>query len=121
MGRVALTALFLYAAHASAQTEGRQLTPILEEQVQAPDVTSYQLRRFALSRITKLPSPQSPELWTAEANRLRHRLLNEVVFHGWPKEWVDAPARFEDLGPIPGGVGYRMRKLRYDSARTSTC
>src|SRR5205807_6829714 len=36
------------------------------------------------------------------------------VFHGWPREWVDAPAKFEDLGVIPSGPGYRIRKLRYE-------
>ena len=37
-----------------------------------------------------------------------------MVFHGWPAEWVDAPLQAEDLGPIPSGPGYRMRKIRYE-------
>ncbi len=101
-------------AYALGQTEPRQLVPMLEEQIQAPEVTAYQLRRYVLKRIARLPSPASPEQWTAEAKRLRERVLNDVVFRGWPKEWVEAPPRFEDLGPIPSGKGYRMRKLRYE-------
>jgi len=112
--RAAVTVLLLLcAARASAQTEPRQLVSILEEQVQAPEVTAYQLRLYVLDKITRLPSPASAGQWTAEAKRLRQHLLNNVVFHGWPKEWVEAPPRFEDLGPIPSGKGYRMRKLRY--------
>ena len=31
-----------------------------------------------------------------EAARIRAHLLNDVIFHGWPKEWVDAQPRFEN-------------------------
>jgi dienelactone hydrolase len=41
-------------------------------------------------------------------------LLNDVVFHGWPKEWVAAPPKFQDLGVIEAGPGYRLRKLRFE-------
>jgi dienelactone hydrolase len=102
------------AAYVSGQTESRQLVPMLEEQIQTPEVTAYQLRRFVLNRIAKLPAPASPGQWKAEAKQLRQRVLNEVVFHGWPKEWVDAAPRFEDTGSIPTGMGYRIRKLRYE-------
>ena len=46
--------------------------------------------------------------------RLREHLLKEVVFHGWPETWVKAQAKFEDLGLIQAGSGYRMRRLRYE-------
>src|SRR6266545_1362362 len=94
------------AAPAVCQTEPRQLVPMLEEQIQAPEVTTYQLRRYILDRIPKLPAPASATQWTAEAKQIRKRVLNDVVFHGWPKEWVAAAPRFEDLGPIPSGKGY---------------
>jgi len=41
-------------------------------------------------------------------------VLNNVVFHGWPKEVVEAKPVFEDVGMIPSGKGYRIRKLRYE-------
>jgi hypothetical protein len=47
-------------------------------------------------------------------------MLNDVVFHGWPREWIDSPPRFEDLGVLPAGgtdessPGYQMHKLRYE-------
>jgi hypothetical protein len=111
---VAAALLLVCAGYATGQTESRQLVPMLEEQIQTPEVTAYQLRRFVLNKIAKLPSPASPEQWTAEAKQLRQRVLNEVVFHGWPREWVDAPPRFEDMGSVPTGMGYRIRKLRYE-------
>jgi hypothetical protein len=36
------------------------------------------------------------------------------VFHGWPKEWINAPAKFEDSGFSAAEPGYRLRKLRYE-------
>jgi len=40
-------------------------------------------------------------------------VLDDVVFHGWPREWVEASPRFEETGVI-AGKGYRIRKLRYE-------
>ncbi len=36
------------------------------------------------------------------------------MFHGWPDEWVNSPPKFEDIGVIETGQGYRLRKLRYE-------
>ena len=35
------------------------------------------------------------------------------MFHGWPKEWVEAAPRFEETGVVEAS-GYRIRKLRYE-------
>ena len=96
-----------------AQTEAAYLRPILEDEILAPQVAVFQLRQYVLRRVAKPPAPTSAEQWTAESASLRKRLLNEVVFHGWPREWVDAPPKFEELGIIAGN-GYRIRKLRYE-------
>jgi Acetyl xylan esterase (AXE1) len=98
---------------ALAQSNIRMLQPILQEQTISPDVLLFQMRQYLLSRIAKPPKASSATEWTAEAGRLRERFL-DVVFHGWPREWVTAPHRFEELGVIESGKGYRMRKLRYE-------
>jgi hypothetical protein len=67
-----------------------------------------------MKQIPKLPPPTTPEKWTSEAEQIRKRVLDNVVLHGWPSEWVDSPPRFEDLGTLPSGKGYRLRKLRYE-------
>src|SRR2546422_6364789 len=96
-----------------AQTEPRYLEDILKEEVLPPGVALFQLRQYILNRVGKLPTPSSAAEWTSESKRIRDRILRDVVFHGWPKEWVDSPPKFEDLGIIPGN-GYQMRKLRYE-------
>ncbi|MEW5978587.1 MAG: hypothetical protein AB1898_22550 [Acidobacteriota bacterium] len=96
------------------QTDSRQVTAILKDRVIAQNVGLFQLKQYLLGKVTKPPTPASAEAWTAEAKRLKEHLLNDVAFHGWPKEWTTGPAKFEDLGMIESGPGYRMRKLRYE-------
>jgi len=98
---------------ARAQTDPRGLAPLLEARLHAPEAVAFQLRQHLLARAPKPPSPSSAAEWAAQASALRAGILREVAFHGWPPEWIQAPARFEDLGLLPGGSGYRMRKLRY--------
>jgi dienelactone hydrolase len=103
----------LVVAPVYAQTDADFLSPILGAEILSPQVAVFQLRQYILNRVAKPPSPSSAEQWTAESKRLREQLLRDVVFHGWPREWVDAPPKFTDVGVIPGN-GYRIRKLRYE-------
>ncbi len=106
--------LLLAAAAAVAQTQPRQVAELLAPELQTPDVTAFQLRSYLMKKAPAPPQASSAEQWTREAGRLRLRMLEEVVFHGWPRAWIEAPPRFEDLGEIPAGQGYRIRKLRYE-------
>jgi dienelactone hydrolase len=98
----------------NAQSTPEQLAPILSRRVQASGIVEFQLRQYLRSRVPPLQAPATQQEWTAQAKRLRQHLLGDVVFHGWPKEWVDAPLKAEDLGFIESGQGYRIRKLRYE-------
>jgi dienelactone hydrolase len=109
-----IPAVFLSASLAHSQSLPKQIEPILGQRIQAAEVTEYLLREYAMAHVAPLSAPQSPQQWTSEAKRVRRHLLDDIVFHGWPGEWVDAPAKFEDLGIMSTGTGYRMRKLRYE-------
>ncbi len=111
--RFLVVACLLAAGSAQAQSLPEQLAPILAQPIQSPDVTSYQLRQYAMKRVPALPTPANAQEWTAEAARIRRHLLDDVVFHGWPKEWVNSPPKFEAAGVIEG-KGYRIRKFRYE-------
>src|SRR3990172_7261580 len=104
----------LSAGRAFAQSEPRQATVVLAEEILSPNVSLFQMKQYLLKRIAKPPAPTSAQQWTAEAKRLREHLLKDVVFHGWPQEWVTASPKFEDLGLTDSGKGYRKRKLRYE-------
>ncbi|MCU1273424.1 MAG: hypothetical protein JWO48_855 [Bryobacterales bacterium] len=111
--RVLVCSAFLTAGLAYAQSDSELLTPILTQPIQTADVTAYQLRQYMMRRVPALPSPTDAQQWTAEAKRIRRHLLDDVVFHGWPAEWVSAPPKFEEAGIIEG-KGYRIRKFRYE-------
>src|SRR6185369_5218407 len=103
----------LFAASVTAQSRERDIAAILETPVETPDVVAFQLRQHVYQRVPPLAAPATAAQWNAEAERMRKHLLDDVVFHGWPRAWVDSPPRFEDLGIIESGKGYRVRKLRY--------
>jgi len=105
--------LLVVAGVALAQTEPRYLEDSLKEEVLPPSVAQFQLRQYILSRVAKPPAPSSASQWTSDSKRIREQILRDVVFHGWPKEWIDSPPKFEDLGVTPGN-GYQIRKLRYE-------
>jgi len=98
---------------AIGQSSPGQLASVLSEEIQSPAIAVFQMKQYLLKKAVKPPAPASAEQWTTESKRLRERLLKNVVFHGWPQEWVNAPPRFEETGVL-AGKGYRMRKLRYE-------
>lgn len=108
-----LTALALGPVHGQAPPS-TPLKAILSEEILSPSTSLIQMRRYLLSRVARPPEPTNAEAWTRESGQLRQHLLDNVVFHGWPREIVQAPPRFEDFGVIETGKGYRIRKLRYE-------
>ncbi|PYV18947.1 MAG: hypothetical protein DMG21_03255 [Acidobacteria bacterium] len=111
--RLTVVAL-LVSGKAFSQTEPEQVGQVLAEPIVSPDVSVFRLKQYLLSRVAPPPKAISKDQWIAEEARLRHHLLDDVIFHGWPKEWVNAEPKFEDLGTIQAGAGYRIRKLRYE-------
>jgi dienelactone hydrolase len=98
---------------AFAQADADNLQPILKEELLAPAVALHELRSHVVARVPKPPAPRSAAEWTDAAKTLRQKLVSDVVFHGWPAEWVSAPPRFEETGVIEAAA-YRIRKLRYE-------
>src|SRR5581483_1721479 len=85
----------------------------LDSAVQTPAVTRFQLERYLMARFPSLPQISTPQRWTAEKGRLRRHMLDDVAFHGWPREWVESAPHFEDAGVVEAGHGYKVRKFLY--------
>jgi dienelactone hydrolase len=108
------TAIFFgMVRYAHAQSNAARVMAILGEEILPPQVAEFELKDHLMRRVAKPPNPSSATQWTAEAQRLRARLL-ATAFHGWPPEWVNSPPKFEDLGVFATEKGYRLRKLRYE-------
>jgi hypothetical protein len=99
---------------ASAQTTAQSVRSVLEERIQPSAVTTFQLQSYLTKRIPKLPPAVSPEKWQSEEARIRSHVLEDIAFHGWPREWIGAPPRFQETDVIDSGKGYRLRKFRYE-------
>ncbi len=108
-----LTVLFLSSVSITlAQSTPEQLGPIFRQKIETPGVVAYQLEEYLLRRAPKLPRPTTAAQWNAQAKTIRARVLR-VIYHGWPRAWVDSAPEFRDMGEIPGN-GYRIRKLQYE-------
>jgi dienelactone hydrolase len=106
--------ILLSASYAQGQSDSEQVEPILAKQLQPPEDVTYQLKHFLLDQAPVLPAPGNAAEWSAQAEQIRQRLLENVILRGWPQAWRTSPPKFEDLGVIPSGPGYRLRKLRYE-------
>ena len=109
-----LFSVLFCASLACGQEVTEQVSALVSQPIQSHEEVIDQLREYLMARAPVLPKPVSAGAWTAQAEKIREHLLNDVIFHGWPREWVDAPPRFEQTGVIETGKGYRILKLRYE-------
>lgn len=108
-----LIAVGCLAAPAAAQYRG--LHEALSQPILAPNQTIVETKVFAASRVPPLRIPADKEAWEARAAEIRRQVLDDVIFRGEAKAWRDAETRVEWLETIPGGPGYRIKKLRYEA------
>jgi dienelactone hydrolase len=109
-----LLACFPFSVETFAQSAPADLQAVFGEEILSPSAALLQMKSFLLSRVAPPPAATSRAQWTEESQRLRRHLLQDVVFHGWPPEWVHSSSKFEDVGIIETHQGYRLRKLRYE-------
>ena len=109
-----LLVTLLSVVSVQAQTTSQSVTRVLSATIQTVPVTAYQVQRYMTERIPKLPVPASPKQWTSDGASLRQHIVNDIAFHGWPREWVVSRPRFEEVGPAEHGQGFRWRKLRFE-------
>lgn len=91
------------------------VTTLLKHEIIGDELPLLEVQRYVESRVPKVPACETASQWQAEAERLRQAILDRVVFRGAAAAWRDAPAKVEWLDTIPGGPGYRIKKLRYEA------
>jgi hypothetical protein len=113
--RLALLIVLTAAAPVWAQSSPEQLKTLLKDEIMPPAVAKFQIQQYLVEHAAKPPQvPANSAQWTSEAARLRQHLLEDVVYHGWPKEWISSQPKFEEVKVIETGAGYRIVKLRYE-------
>ena len=106
-------AALVTASAACSQTPGLQA--ILADPILESNQPQIEAQVFASSRVPAVRIPSSKLEWEEIASEMRRRVLEEVVFRGEAATWRDARTRVEWLDTIPGGPGYRIKKLRYEA------
>ncbi len=108
----AILAAVFGAPFLSGQGTNKLIEPLLKQQLQSPSLIADQLRHFMLRAVPPLVLPPTPAQWSQQAAQMRQRKLS-VLYHGWPKDWVESAPHFEQVGIIDR-PGYRIVKLRYE-------
>ena len=103
-----------FAAVLAFADDLRPADAALQAPVQNASVTAYQLQRYLMKRIPELKVPSNTSEWNGQASALRSHILDDIVYHGWQREWIDAQPRFEQSSVIETNHGYRLRKYRYE-------
>ena len=92
----------------------RALQTSLLGRVNVEDPKRCELHRFILSRLNRFQCPLEADEWKLMATRLRRRFLNEVYLKGHSPQVVKAEPEVVWGDVIETGLGYRIRKLRYE-------
>lgn len=110
-----VTAVFgLMAAGSRGQTTPNTVRSFLSQPVEPTAVTAFQLEHYLSRRIPAMPNAKDSSDWTAQAQKIREHLLNEIAFHGWPSEWVGSAPSFKQVGATDTRDGYRVSKYLYE-------
>ena len=88
---------------------------MLGRRIIGPDLGLAEIRTFAEAKVPRMPEVRDQTDWLKQAERMRADTLSQVVYRGEAARWRDLPTRVEWLETIPGGPGYRIKKLRYEA------
>jgi hypothetical protein len=86
----------------------------LKHPILAPGQARVDTQVWTASKVPVLRVPDDRAAWEREANALRQRILDEVVYRGAAREWRRQKVVVERFGEIAGN-GYVVRKLRFEA------
>lgn len=112
---IALILLVLPAPFVVTAANGADLQKFLEQPILAPQQTLTETQAFCAARVAPLPHPKTSTEWEPLAESLRRETLSRAIYQGKAADWRDAALKVEWLETIPGGPGYKIKKLRYEA------
>ena len=89
------------------------LESALAKPILAANQPLVEVQVYTASNVEPMPLVGSAQQWTQTKERLRQRVLNEVVLRGEGRKWAEAKTRVEWVDVLPGR-GYRIKRLRYE-------
>lgn len=106
--------LLAYSASSRAQ-DHKLVQAVLERPLLAPKQAEQEMQAYCRMRVPKMPAVKNAAEWEAKAAQLRETVLAKAVYRGQAIKWRNAPLRLDWQDTLPGGPGYRIRKLRYEA------
>lgn len=88
---------------------------LLARPILGPEQTLAEVQKFSAGKIPPLAQPATAADWDRAAKSLRTQTLTRAVYRGEAAKWRDSPLKVEWQETIPGGPGYRIKKLRYEA------
>ncbi len=73
-----------------------------------------EIKEFLEPRIVQPPLVTTREKWEQSAGALRSQILERIVFRGRAADWRTSQGKVEWLETVAGGLGYRIRKFRFE-------
>jgi hypothetical protein len=107
--------MFLVSCSPVRAAEPSPLEQALAHEIIGPRQSLLDVQEQIESRIPRLPALKSVDEWEKYAQRIRDDVLKRVVFRGEAAAWRDARCQVKWFDIIPGGPGYRIKKLRYEA------
>src|SRR6185437_8941312 len=109
--------LFLCVALPTAvrAAEPSPLEQALSHEIMGPRQALLDVQDYIESRIPRMPEVKTVNEWEKHSQRIRQAVLERVVFRGEAAAWRDAKCQVKWFETIPGGPGYRIKKLRYEA------
>ncbi|HJT78960.1 MAG TPA: acetylxylan esterase, partial [Gemmataceae bacterium] len=111
---LALLGLIAVAVPLPAQ-EKVPVEALLRHPIIGPHQALAETQAYLEARLPPMPPVTSAAAWEKEAQRMQKDMLDRVVFRGEAMRWRDTPLKVEWQETIPGGPGYRIKKLRYEA------
>lgn len=114
LGSIVASATPLYAVDAGG-VDAADVGKLLGREIIGPALSQLEVQNYCDSRVPRMPEVKTAAQWQALAERMRADVLERIVYRGRAVAWRDAKTKVEWLQTIPGGPGYRIKKLRFEA------
>lgn len=108
------TVLLILATSVATSADPTPIETFLKKEIIGPRTTLEETKEFVDAKIPRLTTPKSAAEWDKESQRLREKILKDVVFRGEAARWRDAKCKVEMFDVVKGTEGYTLKKLRYE-------
>lgn len=113
--RLLLVCLVMLQATLAFADSKADVEKLLGRTILDTEQTLTDVQKFSAGKIPPLAAPATSADWDRSAKSLRTQTLLRTVYRGEAVKWRDSPLKVEWQETIPGGPGYRIKKLRYEA------